>query len=228
MTDLSSFLKLSPKESVLESWEVVDDRGTPTVGEIVTGLIFLGIVYYVLDFLVDHLFMHLGVWRWLYVDMRSVPLLRSIVWLLEWVLELGLPALLLGWGILTRPRIQGHVCLTNWRLLYFAHGQNWFRSLYYLSAANLEDVLGIHSFYDEGLLGQKNLHIQIHTRFRDGLSISAGESGSFLTRLPLLGKGFGKLLIRNTLGKDAAAMLPVLFTRVRQHSQATVDSSLTY
>lgn len=228
MTDISSFLKLSPKEAVLESWEVVDDRGTPTVGEIVVSLIVLAGVYYALHFAVGFLFTHLGVWRWLYRDMADVPLLRQVVRLLEWVLELGLPAGVLGWSILTRPRIQGHVCLTNWRLLYFARGHNWFRSLYFLSAANLEDVLGIHSFYDEGLFGKKNLHIQVHTRFRDGLSISAGESGSILTRVPLLGKLLGKLLIRNTLGKDAAVMLPVLFTRVRQHHRAAVDSSLTY
>jgi serine/threonine protein kinase len=133
-------------------------------------------------------------------------------------------AFLVFWPVLTRPRMQGFLSLTNLRLLYFAQGQNWFRSLYYVSAANLVDVLGIHTFYTEGVFGHKNLRLHIHTRFRDGIAIEAGVKGSLLNQLPVI----GKLLVRNTLGRDALTMLPVLFTRVRQHSGAAAGSSLTY
>ncbi len=218
MTDISSFLKLSPRETVLENWEVVDDQGAPTIGEAILGVLLVVASYFVLSFLVSQGFRVLGIWRLLW--MSGLGSLRYLFTLLE----VGLPAAFIGWKLLTRPRIQGQLCLTNLRLLYFAHGQNQFHTIYTLNAANLEDVLGIHTFYTEGMFGNKSLRLQIHTRFKDGIAIEAGETGSFLTKIPLL----GKWMLRNTLGKDAFAMLPILFTRVRQHRGAAVQSSLTY
>ena len=45
MSEISSYVKLSPKETVLDNWEVVNDAGTPTVGEIIASVV-AGIVVY--------------------------------------------------------------------------------------------------------------------------------------------------------------------------------------
>src|SRR5262249_25461365 len=46
MSEISSYVKLSPKETVIDNWEVVNDAGTPTVGEIVPSVIAGIVVYY--------------------------------------------------------------------------------------------------------------------------------------------------------------------------------------
>jgi hypothetical protein len=214
MADISSFVKLSPKEAVLDTWEVVDDKGTPTAGEIVMGLVVLVAGYFFLRFAVGFFLDRLELWQ----------LGTGFSGLVLSALELGIPAFALWWLLFTRPRLQGHLCLTNWRFVYYAQGHNRFRAWHYVAAADLDDVLGIHTFYTQGVFGTKTLQIVVHTRFREEFNITAGLSGSVFAKIPLI----GKLFIRNTLGKDAFEMLPVLFARVRQHTGAAVGSSLTY
>jgi hypothetical protein len=218
MTDISSFVKLSPRETVLERWEVVADDGKPTVGELILGLALWAVLYYALRFITWFLLLrHIG-----YYELREGGL--SIFATLLWLLTLLVPGALVAWSLLGRSPMHGHLCVTNWRLISFAHGQGRWRSLFAVSAVNLEDVLGIHTFYTEGLGGHKTLEIMLHTRFHDGMKIEAGTVGSFLHRVPV----FGKFMVRNTLGKDAFAMLPILYKRIRQHTGETVSSSLTY
>lgn len=222
-SDLRSFVKLSPKETVLDTWEVVDDPGKPTLGEIIVSLIFAIVIFVVLRTIITEVFIAMGIWSFFYrlgVGFLFVNFIRLV--------EIGIPAFALGWPLLTRPRTLGYFYLTNWRLLYFAHGQNRFRTFFYVATANLADVLGIRTFYTEGLFGKQQLRIMIHTRFRDGIAIEAGDRGSLLARLPGIGKLLSGILVRNTLGKDAFAMLPVLFARVRQNADAAATSSLTY
>src|SRR6516165_8207282 len=46
MSEISSYVKLSPKETVIDNWEVVNDAGTPTAGEIILSVIAGVILYY--------------------------------------------------------------------------------------------------------------------------------------------------------------------------------------
>jgi hypothetical protein len=285
MNEISSYVKLSPKESVMDNWEIVNDRGTPTAGEIVAAIVLGVVVYFVIHFAFN-LFLEFRPIRELmyhrdytYSDeedavQRELDRLRygaeksttdfaapeapvespfdreqkireledrrshvraasrphGLGWLFEIrnLLAFGIPLMLFAWPLFTRPRIQGFLYLTNWRLLYFAFGQNRFRSVFDLQTVNLSDILGVHTFYDEGTFGKKQLRILIHTRFHDGLLIAAGNTGSALARLPILGKLLGKVLIRDTLGKDAFALLPVLYSRIRQNAGAASTSSVNY
>jgi hypothetical protein len=51
MSEISTYVKLSPKESVIDTWEVVDDAGTPTIGEIVAAVIAGAVVYFAIWYL---------------------------------------------------------------------------------------------------------------------------------------------------------------------------------
>jgi hypothetical protein len=285
MNEISSYVKLSPKESVMDNWEIVNDRGTPTAGEIIAAIVLGVVVYFVIHF-VFNLFLEFRPIRdlmyrrdYTYSDeeaavqreldrlrygaeksttdfaapeataespfdkeqkireledrrsqLRAASRPHGLGWLFEIrnLLALGIPLMLFAWPLFTRPQLHGFIYLTNWRLLYFAYGQNRFRSVFHLQTANLADVLGVNSFYSEGRFGKKQLRIMIHTRFRDGLSIAAGNSGMILSRIPLLGKWLDKILIRDTLGKDAFALLPVLYSRIRQNAGAAATSSVNY
>jgi hypothetical protein len=290
MSEISSYVKLSPKETVIDNWEVVNDRGTPTAGEIAAAVVLGVIVFFVIRFGFHLLFMVIRLpaydfddemeWRQKAayeardsvlkrdeispakditlpdgnqpfpgtdskapepdqnaadrpeppVEQQESPRPRRYGWLFGTLqlIEVAVPLMLFGWPLFTRPKIQGFIYLTNWRLLYFAFGQNRFRSLFDLRTANLADILGVHTFYSEGAFGKKRLRILIHTRFRDGIAIEAGNTASVVARLPILGKLLDKVLIRDTMGKDAFTLLPVLYSRIRQNTGAAATSSVNY
>ncbi|HEV3415720.1 MAG TPA: hypothetical protein VG056_02870 [Pirellulales bacterium] len=290
MSEISSYVKLSPKETVIDNWEVVNDRGTPTGGEIAAAVVLGVIVFFVIRLGFHLLFMMIRLPAYdVEYEMKSEPDFTSKApesvirpdeispakdttlpngdqpfpgadskapepdqnaadrpeppieeqefrrprrygWLFGTLqlIEVAVPLMLFGWPLFTRPKIQGFIYLTNWRLLYFAFGQNRFRSLFDLRTANLADILGVHTFYSEGAFGKKRLRILIHTRFRDGILIEAGNTASVVARLPILGKLLDKVLIRDTMGKDAFTLLPVLYSRIRQNTGAAATSSVNY
>ncbi len=284
MSQISSYVKLSPKETVIDNWEVVNDRGTPTVAEIVAAVVLGVACYFLIHFITNLLFSTRPMQELLfhreyipsaeeerisdellnlrYGYSRSIddargpqppenevdkaqrirdleakrdalraanrPAGAGWVYSLRDLLALGLTFMLFGWPLLTRPALNGSIYLTNWRLLYFAYGQNRFRSLFDLQTVNLADVLGVHSFYSEGTFGKKQLRIVIHTRFHDGLQIAAGNTGSALAKLPLVGRWLNRILIRDTLGKDAFVLLPVLYGRIRQNAGAVATTGVSY
>jgi hypothetical protein len=294
MSEITSYVKLSPKETVIDNWEVVNDAGTPTVGEIVLSVIAGVVVYYAISFLFflayrfppiqeaffrvhyeesarerairDQLFDLDYSNRPMYQpgdsarnpdesspardsnaltpeqraqkkadlerELRTIedtrPRPGGLLSLIRMLVSLGVPLWLLAWPLASRPKVQGFVYLTNWRLLYFAYGQNRFRSLFDLQTVNLADVLGVHTFYSEGTFGKKRLRILIHTRFHDGLTIATGTTGTVLSRVPVLGKLIDRVLIRDTLGKDAFTLLPVLYSRIRVNAGAAATPGLTY
>ena len=286
MSEISSCVKLSPKETVIDNWEVVNDAGTPTVGEIVLSVIAGIILYYVTYYAFTLVYQFEPIRRAMYpsysyddfeyesstyakgsdlppggfttdeereawqkeqsrleeerrlTDQRrreqaqeraaQVPFIARFLRIVRGLTALGLPLWLFAWPLISRPKVQGFIYLTNWRMLYFAFGQNRFRSLFDLQTVNLADVLGVHTFYSEGTFGKKRLRILIHTRFHDGLTIATGTTGTVLSRLPVLGKLIDRVLIRDTLGKDAFTLLPVLYSRIRVNAAATATPGLTY
>jgi hypothetical protein len=211
MTDISSFVKLSPQETVIDSWEVFYDNGKPTIGEIILGLVFCIII--------------VGVVRMAGGDLLfAIFGYSSVLMLLVWLLALAAPALLIVWPLFSRPPVRGQLCLTNWRLLYYSHGQGRFRSQVNVQAVSLADVLGIHTFYTEGLFGKKMLELIVYTRFEGGIKIAAGALGSLLRGVPVL----GRFMVRNTLGKDAFTVLPVLYKRIRHNTGTAAAANLSY
>ncbi len=294
MSEISSYVKLSPKETVIDNWEVVNDAGTPTAGEIVLSVIAGIALYFVISFLfflvyqfppIREAFFRVryeetdrerAIRSQLYdLDYSSGPMvqatelartpdestpaaasnaltpeqkaqkradleheLRAIeesrprpggpLRVIRMLVSLGVPLWLLAWPLISRPKVQGFIYLTNWRMLYFAFGQNRFRSLFDLQTVNLADVLGVHTFYSEGTFGKKRLRILIHTRFHDGLTIATGTTGTVLSRVPVLGPLIDRVLIRDTLGKDAFTLLPVLYSRIRVNAGAAATPGLTY
>jgi hypothetical protein len=294
MSEISSYVKLSPKETVLDNWEVVNDAGTPTIGEIVAAVVAGVVVYFAIKglFFLVYEFKPIqdAFFRPAYEDMdrewairdrirdldygsgamyqakeitrspddsspsrdpnaltpeeralkkaelesqltaleNSRPWRGGLLRLIRMLVSLGVPLWLFGWPLISRPKVQGYIYLTNWRLLYFAYGQNRFRSLFDLQTVNLADVLGVHTFYSEGTFGKKRLRILIHTRFHDGLTIATGTAGTVLSRVPVLGPLIDRVLIRDTLGKDAFTLLPVLYSRIRVNAAAAATPGLSY
>ncbi len=283
MSEISSYVKLSPKETVLDNWEVVNDAGTPTAGEIiasiVAGIVLYFVIYYAFQLVYRLPPIHDYMYRFEYYDsyepysyQKSSDVMSrtgegptsgddeaaresqrlqdkeharleadrerlcaaaarprgGFLRVIRDLTALGVPLWFLGWPLISRPKVQGFIYLTNWRLLYFAFGQNRFRSLFDLQTVNLADVLGVHTFYSEGTFGKKQLRILIHTRFHDGLTIATGTTGTVLSRLPVLGKLLDRVLIRDTLGKDAFTLLPVLYSRIRLNAVAAATPGLSY
>jgi hypothetical protein len=134
------------------------------------------------------------------------------------------PGLIEIWNILTRPRSLGHLCLTNWRLLYYQRGEGWLRNYHYVFTFDLEDIVALYSYYEEGLFERKTLVIRIYTRFEGQFVIRIGDTGGLMGMLPVI----GRLFRRRTLGRDAFVALPVLFARIRQRQGAVAETSSAF
>lgn len=176
MSKISTFLKFSPNEVVLDDWEVLDDPGDLHFGDLL--VILFGLVCFLL------------------------------------------PGILALWEVISRPARKGYLCLTNWRLVYYERGEGSFRNYHWVVSFNLEDVLGVHCVFERGWFDTQTLFLRVHTRFEEGVMIKIGQSGSFLSYLPI----FGRLLQHRSMGKDAFLVPSSLFVRVQQRRGALVDS----
>jgi hypothetical protein len=177
MQTVSTFLTFASQETVLDEWEILDDRGNITFGDILAVLV--GLLFYIV------------------------------------------PGLFVIAGIVLRPKRKGYLCLTNWRFIYYEKGEGLLRTYYFVASANLEDVVGIHSVYNQGWFGTTSLAMTVHTRFEDNVAIAIGQTGGLLSKIPLI----GKLFRRSTMGKDALGVPPILFSLVHQSRLAAADPS---
>ncbi len=133
----------------------------------------------------------------------------------------GLIAILMA---VTRPKRHGHLCLTNWRCLYYEHGEGTFRNYHRVATTDLDDIVAVHSVYEEGFLGKKSLFIMIYTKYEDTIVVKIGDVGRWLSRIPVI----GKLFRRNSIGRDALSVPPVLYTLIQDRRAAVADSQASY
>lgn len=221
MTEITSFVKLSPKEAVLDSWRVVEHREPLTGVKVFVGVGVFLLVYFIAREAVQLLLLLLAVPTegHIYELLAIAPVRVALR-----VLELGVAALWVAYPLLLKPQVEGQLALTNWRLLYVAQGRSLSRTVISVTAVNLADVLGVHSVYSENVFGRTRLQLVIHTRFHDGLVLDTGAAHSRLGRLPLVGDPFS----RDSVSRDAVAMLPGLFARIQQRSGTAIDSRGSY
>ncbi len=224
MADITSFVRLSPKEAVLDNWRVVEHREPLAGAKVAIGAGVFVLMYYATKYAIKLLMFLFAIMTdgHIYQLYEEVAPFRGLLL----IIEIGVPALWVAYPLLLKPRTEGQLVLTNWRLLYVSQGRApaLRRNVVNVTAVNLADVLGVHSVYTENLLGRKKLHLLIHTRFRDGLSLETEESASRLGRLPLVGDPF----YRDTLTTDAVAMLPQLFSHIQQRAGAAIGSTGSY
>ena len=222
MSSLSSFVKLSDNETILKEWAVLHDRGGFRASDILAFLAF----WFVFAF-----FQELA--RVMIKGLFSIPIIGDLLSILGPILHImiysfWIPLLaalaLTAVNSISRPVVNGQVALSNWRLLYYERGAGKLSRFHHaLSSVNLEDVVGVHSDYREGLWGKKNLAITVHTKHKDGISLRIGHTG-LLGKLPLV----GILFRRNTMGPDAAAMLPEAFRLIQENKGRMSDTSVSY
>ena len=219
MTDITSFVKLSPKEAVIDRWQVMRHREALPVEKFFTAAAVFVVMYVLLHFI-------LGVLIGIYSHATGASELLYF-WpfrLLRFLLEVGIPAAWVCYPLWLKPREEGQLALTNWRLLFVTQGSALRRSVVNVIGVNLTDVLGVHSVYSQTLLGRKKLKLIIHTRFRDGLAFETDHTPSWIGWVPVIGDPFA----RNAVTSDTIAMLPVLFNRIQERSRTTIGTSGSY
>lgn len=135
-----------------------------------------------------------------------------------------LPGLIFLAAAVTRPARRGYFCLTNWRCLYYERGEGTFRNYHFVYSLDLGDIVGVHSVYEEGLFGTKSLLITLSTKHDDGITVRIGDRGVWLSRIPLI----GKLFRRNSIGRDATKVPPILFTLIEDGRADVADSQVSF
>lgn len=223
MNSLTSFVKLSNNESVLQEWEVLHDKGGFRAADIVS-LLILCIVFVGIQ-VISGEFISVAFRVPIVRDVLSLlgPLIR-LIFFTPWVAILIASALMVI-IVVSRPVISGQIALSNWRLLYYERGEGKLsRFHHFVASVNLEDVVGVHSEYQEALWGVKNLSITVHTKHKNGIALRIGDNGGLLGKLPLVGAWFK----RNTMGPDAAAFMPMAFRLIQENKGRTADSSVSY
>jgi len=131
-----------------------------------------------------------------------------------------LPGLMVIFHVLTRPKRKGHLCLTNWRCLYLEQANGWFKNYHRVDSLELEDIVAVHSVFEATSLGGRSLTIRLHSQHEDSLSINVGDGGQLKT-IPFV----GKLLRRDSLGKDTLAIAPVLYNRIVSRVRMTANKT---
>lgn len=222
MSSLSSFVKLSNKETILKEWAVLHDRGGFRASDVLAFLVWW-FVFWVLQELA----------RGIIAGLFSIPIIGDVLGFLWPILRIlmfsfWVPLLaalaVMAFNIFSRPVVNGQVALSNWRLLYYERGEGRLSRFHHaVSSVNLKDIVGVHSDYQEGFWGKKNLAITIHTKHKGGISLRIGHTG-LLGKLPLV----GILFRRNTMGPDATAMLPEAFRLIQEHKGRVADTSVSY
>lgn len=124
----------------------------------------------------------------------------------------------------TRPKRHGYLCLTNWRCLYYERGEGTFRNYHRVATTDLDDIIAVHSVYEEGFLGKKSLFFQIYTKYEDTIVIQIGDVGRWLSKIPVI----GKLFRRNSIGRDALCVPPVLYMLIHDRRAEVADSRASY
>jgi hypothetical protein len=135
-----------------------------------------------------------------------------------------IPGMIAIFMALTRPRRRGYLCLTNWRCLYYERGEGLFKNYHHVATTDLDDIVAVHSVYEEGLLGKRSLFIQVYTKYEDKIIIQIGDAGRLLARIPVI----GKLFHRNSIGRDALCVPPVLYTFIQDHRADVVESHASF
>lgn len=220
MSSVSSFLKFTDDESVMEEWEVLDDPGKFRPGDVLAFVVLWGIMWVGQQLGREVLF--------------SLPLNGFLIEYFELPMEfvffslwgpLSLALAFTAWFVMSRPKVQGYVSLTNWRFIYYEHGVGRFkRSHHRVVSANLQDIVGIHSSYNEGWFRRRTLNIKVHTKYEGGVVLSVGHTGGLLSKIPVIGHWFG----RNTIGKDAFTVIPVAFQLVQASQGRMAGPDISY
>lgn len=220
MSSVSSFLKFTDDESVMQEWEVLDDPGAFRAGDAILFGFFL-VLMWVAQQVVRVVLFQLGVGRLLY-EYAEFP--TAFILFSYWA-PLLFAVALTAWFVLSRAKLHGYVSLTNWRFIYYERGMGRFkRSHHRVVSANLQDIVGIHSSYVEGWLGHKALTIKVHTKYEGGVVLSVGHTGGLLSKLPVIGRWFG----HNTIGKDAFTAIPVAFRLVQASQGRLAGPDISY
>lgn len=131
-----------------------------------------------------------------------------------------LPGLIMIISIVTRPSRTGHLCLTNWRCLYLEQGQGWFENYHRVCTVDLDDIVAVHSCFEDGLFGGRSMSIKLHSRNEDSMFVRVGDNGA-LNRFPIL----GKLFRRDSLGSDSLAVAPTLYSRLVERAKLTAQTT---
>jgi hypothetical protein len=221
MADITSYIKLSPKEAVLDSWNVVEHRERQIGEKVAIGAGVFILMYLVFREVIGLVFFGLGVVTEGHIyELFTFAPFRALVLLIT----LLIPTLWVAYPLVLKPRVHGQLALTNWRLLYVSQGQALRRNVVNVTAINLADVLGVHSVYTENVLRRGKLKLVIYTRFHDGLVLETDESHSRIGRLPLVGDPFA----RDSITPETVAMLPQIFAKIQQRTGASIGSTGSY
>jgi hypothetical protein len=220
MSSVSSFLKFTDQESVVHEWEVLDDPGRVRPGDAVTFAVLWLLMWIGQQFGLGFLEELAGGGALL--DVAEGPILSLFV--TPWV-PIGIALAITAWFVVSRAHVKGSISLTNWRLIYYERGEGRFkRSHHRVVSANLQDIVGIHSSYDEGRFGYKALMVNVHTKYEGGVVLRLGHTGGLLTKIPLIGRWVG----RSTIGKDAFTAIPVAFRLVQASQGRMAESGVSY
>jgi len=203
-SNTSAFLKFSPQEAILDEWEMMDDSASFHISDVLVLIVLLGVIY-------------LGPRLMARAAGAPLPfLVRTVLFVA--------PCAYVGWKVASRPKRKGYLCLTNWRCIFFERAEGLVNSKFRVFAADLDDIVGVHTVYEQNVFGTKSLLLVIYTKFEDRMTVRIGDTGGVLSKLP----GLGRLFRRSSLGKDAFLAPPILFHRIEQRRKESLAPSPSY
>jgi hypothetical protein len=220
MSSVSSFLKFTDDESVMQEWEILDDPAGFRAGDLLV-FGFLWLIMAIGQQFGRALVLTPDIGGFLF-EYAGTP--SSFVFFSVWG-PVSFALALTVWLVVSRPKIQGYMSLTNWRFIYYERGVGRFkRSHHRVVSANIVDIVGIHSTYAEGLFGQRALTLKVHTKYEGGVVLRVGHSGGLVSKIPVIGHWFS----HNTIGKDAFTAMPVAFRLVQASQGKMADPDISY